>query len=264
MAQSVFERLTAAFLFHPTRGQSHSPAVLGLPFEDLRLQTEDGVHIQAWWIGARPERDLGVVVLMFHGNAGNLSMRLPDHLDLHTMGASVLAVEYRGYGDSEGQPSEAGLERDARAGWAEAKRRAEARGARIVVMGRSLGGAVAVGLAAGLEGLDGLWLESTFTSLADVASTTGIPFAGQLAAYRFDSLGRIADVDAPVLLVHGVRDELIPIAQGRALADAITASGGSVTFIPVPGGGHNDTPQVAGHHYGEAVRAFLRSVVDRP
>lgn len=245
----MLRSVTDAFLFHPTRGQAATPADVGLAYEEVWLQADDGVRTQAWWM---PRDGATTCVLSFHGNAGTMADRLGHLKPLHALGVSVLAAEYRGYGDSEGRPSEEGLARDARVALAEARRRCD----RVVVHGRSLGGAVAIRLASE-EPVDGLIVESTFTTLKEMAASSGIPLATHLVAYEFRSVERIAEVTAPTLVVHGVRDELIPLAMGEALVEA---AAGPTTWLAVPGGTHNDTWVVGGERYWAAVREFLAGV----
>lgn len=242
--------ITNSMLFHPEVGQSRSPGDVGLGFGALTLGTEDHTEIEAWWIPYRgPAEDRGVTVITFHGNAGTMSDRLEHTRLLHDLGVSVLTVEYRGYGNSEGQPSEAGLALDARAGLAEARRRAPTN--KVVIHGRSLGGAVATQLAAS-ESVDGLILESTFTSLGDMAGLTAIPLARRLVAYNFDSLTLIGTVDAPVLVIHGEEDELVPISMGERLRDAAEAD-----WLAIPGGLHNDTWVLGGATYWQKLASFF-------
>lgn len=243
--------ITDSMLFHPERGQSRVPSAVGLGYSELALEADDGVTLQAWWIpyrGTAPDR--GITVVTFHGNAGTMADRLEHTRLLHDLGVSVLAVEYRGYGDSGGSPSEEGLASDARSALEEARRRTPE--GRVVVHGRSLGGAVAVRLASDRP-VDGLLIESTFTSLPEMAAQTAIPLARRLVAYTFDSEDRMARVSAPVLVVHGVEDELIPLAMGERLRDAAV----DADWLAIPGGTHNDTWVRGGAAYWQAVATWL-------
>jgi fermentation-respiration switch protein FrsA (DUF1100 family) len=242
--------ITNSMLFHPSQGQSRNPGAVGLGFSTLTLAAEDGTAIEAWWIPYRgPAEDRGITVVTFHGNAGTMADRLEHTRLLHDLGVSILTVEYRGYGNSEGSPSEDGLAMDARAGLAEARRRGPAN--KVVIHGRSLGGAVATRLAA-TQPADGLIIESTFTSLADMAGRTTIPLARRLVAYNFDSLSHIRSVTAPVLVVHGEQDELIPLSMGETLRDAAGAE-----WLAIPGGLHNDTWVVGGAVYWQKLASFF-------
>ncbi len=119
---------------------------------------------------------------------------------------------------------------------------------------------MAIGLAAEAE-IDGLIAESTFTRVADMAALTGIPFASSLVAYRFDSVGRLAALDAPAFLVHGTGDTLIPFSMAEALRDALLARDAPVTLLSIAGGEHNSTWQSAGETYWEALRHWRQEAV---
>lgn len=257
--------LTNALLFHPTMGQDATPADIGLNYEEHWFISEDGTRTQGWWIpqqGPASER-LNITVLLFHGNAGTISHRLEFHRQLHRLGVSLMAVEYRGYGDSEGSPTEDGLAMDARAAYSATRELANARGERLVVHGRSLGGAVAIRLASERQ-VDGLIAESTFTSLTEMAERSGIPFGRQLVAYDFPSIDRISEVDAPIFLIHGQDDELIPISMGERLRDAVHPESHTPEWFAVPRGTHNDTWLRAGRTYWQRIDTWLRRIALRP
>ena len=250
-------RITNAMLFYPERGQSRTPEDLGMPYDEVWVEASDGVRTQGWWI---PGQDAAPVVIMFHGNAGTIADRLENAQRLRELGVSIYMAEYRGYGESEGKPSEAGLYADSRAVLAEARRRSA--GQAVVIFGRSLGGAVAIDLASH-ERVEGLVAESTFTSLPAMASTTGIPFAARLVAYDFLSIDKIQSVTAPVLVIHGDADELIPLTMGKSL-HAAAAKAPRADFHRVAGGTHNDTWHVGGTGYWDAWRRFLDRVQPAP
>lgn len=251
--------VTNTMLFYPAKGQAATPDRFGIPYEERWLTTEDGVRVQAWWMPA--EKSGGSTLLTFHGNAGTLADRLPWCRPVLRAGHSILAVEYRGYGDSGGKPSEEGLAQDARAGLALARQLAGERGDKLILHGRSLGGAVALRLAADVANeqpaLDGVLVESTFTSLRAMAGRSGIPLGSKLVAYRFASIERITESPVPLMLVHGEADELIPLAMGEALVEAARAAGRTVRFLPVPGGTHNDTWVVGGERYWRESLGFV-------
>ena len=255
MIPTLLRQMTNAFLFHPETGQTRRPSAVGLEFEELSLVADDGVRTQAWWIPAAPNTGApATAVVTFHGNAGTMADRLEHTRGLHDLGVSVLTAEYRGYGDSGGSPSEEGLAADARAAFDELARRAP--GERLVIHGRSLGGAVAIRLA-DERSAAGLVVESTFTKLRHMAGRSGIPLASHLVAYDFDSERRLRGIETPLLLVHGEADELIPVAMGRALADA---AAGPVELLLVPGGSHNDTWVRAGAAYWHRLDAWFKTL----
>jgi len=242
-------------IFQPTPGVDLEPADLGIDAESLFLETEDGVRIHAYYVPGAPRPGERRALLFLHGNAGNASHRLPNADLLARLGTDVLLIDYRGYGLSEGRPSEAGVYADARAGLAHLEGSRGFPTDRIVVFGRSLGGAVAVELAQDRP-LAGVVLESTFTSAADVARGMFGPLASLIAG-GLDSKARIPRLRAPLLSLHGDRDEVIPIELGRALYDAARVP---KRFEVIAGAGHNDTVEVGGHAYLAQLARFLDQV----
>jgi len=247
------DRLIAGMLYFPEPGVSLTPERLGIQADQVFLTTEDGLRIHGFWLEAP---GASRAILFLHGNAGNASHRLPNAELLRRLGAHVLLLDYRGYGRSEGAPSEAGLYADARAGRDFLTGDRGIPEERIVVFGRSLGGAVAVDLAQDRP-LAGLILESTFSSLADVSahhySRVLAPFAGG----AYDSAGKIERVRAPILFFHGDRDGIIPLPLGRALFDAAPAP---KSFETLAGAGHNDTLEIGGPAYFARIARFLDEV----
>jgi fermentation-respiration switch protein FrsA (DUF1100 family) len=239
-------------IFQPVPGAQLEPAALGIAGEDAFLTAEDGVRVHGFFL---PAPGASRALLVFHGNPEKPKNGLSFGAQQMRLGAHVLLADYRGYGRSEGTPSEAGVHADARAAL---RHLVEARGVperRIVVYGRSLGGAVAVELARDRE-LAGLVLESTFTSIADVGRAHLGPL-GWLAGRRFDSAAAIGRVRAPLLFVHGDRDEIVPWALGRRLFDAAP---GPKRFETIPGAGHNDVAVVGGRAYLDVLAGFIDRV----
>lgn len=245
-------------LFYPAEELITSPAQHGLLFETVPLQTADGETLHAWWIPAEPG-PARAVLLFFHGNAGNISHRIASAEVFHRLGLDVLLVDYRGYGRSTGTPSEAGLYRDAEAAWRYLTHRRGVDPHRIVVFGRSLGGSVATYLA-DRHPPGALILENTFTSVPDAAAEL-YPFlpVRLLIRHRFDTLSRIAAVRAPILILHGRDDQIIPFAHGRRLFEA---AGPAATFVALEGG-HNDGFLVTGARYRHEIDAFLERHLGR-
>ena len=153
------------YVYHPDRTVSLTPDRIGLAYEALRLKTEDGETLAAWWI---PAQRAAPTLLFFHGNAGDIGDRLGSIRTFHDMGLNVLIFDYRGYGESTGKPSEPGTYADAMAAWTYLNAERGIPPSRIVVFGRSLGGAVASWLAARVDP-GALILESTFTSAPAMA-----------------------------------------------------------------------------------------------
>jgi uncharacterized protein len=213
---------------------------------DVWLRTSDGVKLNAWWLECRDAR---FTTLFLHGNAGNITHREDIARLITGAGSSVLLVDYRGYGRSDGSPSENGLYRDADAAYDWLIARIPAN--RIVIHGESLGTAVAVDLASRRE-CAGLVLASPFTSARAVASRS-LPLAGGVLVTGFDSKAKIIGVKAPLFVLHGDRDEVIDYALGRELFDAGREP---KSFWEARGAGHNDLVAVAGQGYVQHLRAF--------
>jgi fermentation-respiration switch protein FrsA (DUF1100 family) len=216
------------------------------------LDTEQG-RVEAWFLpghGVSAERK-GPLVVFAHGN-GELIDDWPELLaPYRAHGVSVLLPEYRSYGRSAGQPSELAVVRDFRSLLARARGDARVDAARVVYHGRSLGGAVACALALA-EPPQALILESTFTSLFDMTRALRIPVPRFLLHDRFDSLSMLRGFPRPVLIMHGARDALVPVAHGRRLAQACK----DAELVLFDEAGHNDLPWIS-EQYWRAVRATL-------
>jgi len=245
----IFEE---SLIFFPMRYPEGEWQPLGLPLEDAWFHADDGVRLHGWYAAREEPR---AVVLFCHGNAGNVTHRAEQVRVLRELAeVSVLVFDYRGYGRSEGKPNEPGLLADARAARAWLAQRAGIPESEIVVMGRSVGGAVAVDLAA-RDGARALVLESTFTSIPDMAALhyPWLPFR-RLIRNRFDSLAKIADYHGPLLQSHGDADTIVPHSLGRQLFDAANEP---KKLITLPGGDHND-PQ--DREYYAALVEFLDGI----
>ncbi|MGA2067717.1 MAG: alpha/beta hydrolase [Thermoguttaceae bacterium] len=223
-----------SLIFLPSDSASGDWNPRGLPVEDAWFQAGDGTKLHGWYL--RHERPRAVI-LFCHGNAGNVTDRadVADALQ-RRVGASVLVFDYRGYGKSEGRPTEAGVLADARAARAWLARRENISEDRIVVMGESIGGAIAVDLAA--DGARALVLENTFSSLPEVAARH-LPWlpVRLLMRTRLDARAKIAEYHGPLLQSHGDCDSLVPIELGRRLFEA---AGEPKRFIVYRGLDHND------------------------
>lgn len=223
-------------VYFPQIGRDNraTPAAAGLHFEDFRLQTEDGETLAAWWIPAAADKAQGAVLLL-HGNAGSIADRIMYLPHFTTMGYGVLLVDYRGYGRSSGSPDEEGTYADARAAWRWLKDRGFAAGD-IVMVGESLGGAVAAELAARVQPR-ALLLLSTFTSVNDLGAELypWLPVRW-ISRFRYDTLQGVKDYRGPVLVVHSRDDEIVPFAHGQRLQAAAGARGQLLEMR----GGHND------------------------
>lgn len=258
MFSGGWERFVESQIFFPEAQLVQTPGDAGLAYEDLWITTSDGVRLHGWLVPAQGAREL---ILFFHGNAGNISHRVDNLARLNRIGASVLIIDYRGYGRSQGKISEAGMYADAEAAYHKARELAEAGGLRLVIFGRSLGGVAAVHVAAD-HPCHGLILESTFTTLGDMAAALfPIPGVGRMLKERMASISKIPAVRAPIFFLHGDRDGIVPFDLGRRLYEAARAP---KEWMTLSGAGHNDTYMIAGQRYWQAWRKFLDALPDRP
>jgi pimeloyl-ACP methyl ester carboxylesterase len=232
------------------RGLAVTPAASGLAFDDVRFATADGMSLHGWFVpAANAER----VVLFCHGNAGNISHRLDSIRIFHELGLSVFIFDYRGYGLSDGRPSEEGTYRDAEGAWNYLR---DARGFsddRIVVYGHSLGAAIAAHVARRRRPA-ALILESAFTSVADVASRHYwfLPVR-RLSRFEYATAALVHDVEAPTLVIHSPQDEITPIEQGRAVYEQANEP---KVFLEIQGD-HNAGFLLSGTRYTQGLRRFL-------
>lgn len=239
------------FVYLPERVLAATPRERGLDYEAVRFTSADGVRLSGWFIPAPNAR---ATLLFFHGNAGNISHRLESIRQFHRLRLSVFIFDYRGYGESEGAPTETGTYRDA-----EAAQRylVEERGlapTRLVYFGRSLGGAIAAWLAV-RRPPHALIVESAFTSVPDIGAEIypWLPVRS-LARLRYATQESLRSVHVPVLVVHSREDEIIPFHHGVALHDAANAPKELLEIR----GGHNDGYWVSGDRYIRGLDAFLR------
>lgn len=225
-------------VWYPAPPPTQTPASFRLPYRDLDLVTSDGVALDAWWIEADAPHG---VVLHLHGNAGSIGNRLSIARALRRIGWSTLLLDYRGYGHSEGTPSEEGTYRDAEAAY-DALRNGGVAAERIVAWGESLGGGVAIELAR-RRPLAGVVTEATFTSIPDVGAAR-FPFlpVRLLARVHYDNFSKVGELTQPLLLMHGRSDDLVPFAQGERLfaraqaARAAQPSAAPLHFLPLDSG----------------------------
>ena len=238
----------------PGRALEATPADIGLDYENVHFDTADGERLHGWYIRAPDARG---VLLFFHGNAGNISHRLESILIFNRLRLDVLIVDYRGYGQSTGRPSERGTYRDAQAAWDYLVRDRRVAPGNIVVFGRSLGGAVGAWLAAQLPAEEqpaAVIIESSFTSGADMARRLYPVYPARLLTrLKYPVIEFVGRLRCPVLVVHSRDDEIIPFAMGRAIYDAV---GQPRDFIELRGD-HNAGFWISREHYAAGLDAFL-------
>ena len=246
LALMIFEE---SLIYFPSRYPQGDWRPPGVNFEDAEFQAADGTRLHGWYAH---RQDARAVVLFCHGNAGNVTHRAHTLAALHDLaGVSALVFDYRGYGKSQGKPTEEGVLDDARAAREWLAEKEGIAQSDVVLMGRSLGGALAVDLAA-KDGAPALVLESTFTSVADVGAYhyPWLPVRALLRT-RLDSVAKIGRYGGPLLQSHGDADTIVPYRFGQEL---FQAARGPKSFLTIPGGDHNDAQPA---DYYRALAEFL-------
>ena len=251
LVSGLLGSLQRSFIYFPL-AQAPPPVAAVLPgAEEVRLRTADGIELAGWFRAGPPG---AVTVIVFNGNAGDRSHRAPLAAALGRAGFGVLLFDYRGYAGQDGTPSEEGLAADARAALAHLRSRADVDQRRIAYYGESLGAAVAVELAS-VEPPAALVLRSPFTSREDMARLhyPWLPI-GPLLVERYNSIGRIPDVRAPLLVIAGTRDRIVPLEHSRRLFDAAAEPR---RFVAIEDADHNDLALLAGEQLVSEVTRWL-------
>lgn len=256
----MLRRFEAAVTFHPERAAAGGLWRVPGNAEEVWFKTADGVRLYGWLFRAKTPTPAATVIY-FHGNGGNLSYCDWDGSSLSERGFDVLLFDYRGYGRSEGEPTdERGVYADADAAYDFVVRGRGVPVEKVVLYGQSLGTAAAVDVAS-REGCGALVLESGLSSAGDMAGAImpWLPrFARRLTKNKFDSVGKLPRVRCPVLVAHGDRDEIIPVWQGRKLFDAAPEP---KRLQIIGGAGHNDLSIVGGERYIDSLADFIRGSV---
>jgi fermentation-respiration switch protein FrsA (DUF1100 family) len=221
--------------FFPSRGVQRTPHAAGLDYSDLKITTSDGVTIHGWWMAHPSPRGQ---ILYWHGNGGNLALWMDVYIDLRRRGFSVLATDYRGYGGSEGSPTEKGIYRDAEATVAYFSEHLRREDVPTIYWGRSLGSVVAA-YAASKTPPDRLILESAFPDARFLFSGNPVLWTlSFLASYRFATAEHLDGYSNPLLVVHGDVDTVIPFKAGQRLFERVATT--RKTFVALPGADHNE------------------------
>ncbi|OGT78248.1 MAG: lysophospholipase [Gammaproteobacteria bacterium RIFCSPLOWO2_02_FULL_56_15] len=240
-------------IYYPEKELVFEPGDIGLDFEEVWLETGDELTIHGWYV---PHPAPRATVLFLHGNAGNISHRLDTLRLLYDLGLAALIIDYRGYGNSEGRPTEQGTYLDADAAWTYLTETRGVQAGEIIVMGRSLGAAIAISLAEqNSPGL--LVVESAFTSIADLAEKLyPILPVRWIIRIHYPSIDRISNVRCPVLIVHSPEDEIIPFEFGEALFDRARPP---KQFLRIRGD-HNDGFMLSGDSYRQGLDEFITRI----
>lgn len=240
-------------VYYPERVMSMSPRDIGLSFEHVSFRTSDGLELCGWFV---PSGESADTILFCHGNAGNISHRLDSIGVFRRMGLNVFIFDYRGYGNSEGHPSEKGTYLDAEAAWDYLTETRQIPPEGIIIFGRSLGGAVAAWLARE-RSPRALIVESAFTSVSDVGAEY-YPYlpVRLLSRFSYNTRGYITHAKCPVLVVHSRTDELIAFDHGQRLFEA---AGEPKEFLEITGS-HDYGFLDSARKYKEGMKAFLSKI----
>lgn len=249
------------YVFNYTRDVKQTPAAAELDYEDVYFSSADSTRLHGWYVPGDPDKP---VVLFFHGNAANISYRVENLAYLHQLGVSVFIFDYRGYGQSEGEPlTENDLYADGRAACDLLFQRGWERG-NIIFFGRSLGAAVALQIALELEPAQ-LIMEAPFTSIADIAWHTAPLSFGMFGRWNgvrgFNNLEKIDQLSLPLLMIHGGQDKIVPTEMGLRLYAAATEP---KSFLEISDAGHSDCYIAGGEEYRSAWLSIIRKIQENP
>jgi len=237
-------------LYFPEHEILITPKDIGIEYEDISFQTKDNIAISGWYIPAEHEKG---VLLFCHGNAGNISHRLESINIFHSLDISVLIFDYRGYGKSEGKPSEKGTYLDAEAAWdylVDIKNKSPEK---IILFGRSLGAAIAADIAL-KKSPAGLIMESSFLSVPEIGKKyyPWVPVK-LLSKFDYSTIEKIHVISCPKLIIHSPDDEIVPFEHGKSLFEKALQP---KEFLQIKGG-HNEGFLISGDLYQEGLKSFL-------
>ncbi|MFC1576379.1 alpha/beta hydrolase [Candidatus Omnitrophota bacterium] len=240
-------------IFYPMKEMSFIPSDIGLAYEDIYFTTSDNKELNGWFV---PGKDDGTTLIFAHGNAGNISHRLDKLRIFNELGVNVFIFDYRGYGKSEGVPSENGVYKDIEAAYYYVVNVKGIPPEEIILYGESIGGAPCIYLA-GKSKVRALITEETFTSVKDMARVIYPFMPSILFSNRFNALAKIKEVTCPKLFIHSIDDEIVPFRLGEKLFNAAPEP---KKFLKIHGS-HNTAFLDAEKEYKEGLKSFLREVL---
>ncbi len=242
--------LQGKMLYYPYRALEMTPGTVNMEYEDVEFGTKDGNGLHGWYVPSETSR---AVVLFCHGNAGNISHRLDSIRMFNELDLDVFIFDYRGYGKSEGRPSEQGTYRDVEAAWEYLTVQKKIPADRIILFGRSLGGGVAAELALHNKPLAFI-IESSFTSIPDVGKRyyPWLPVS-LLSKYRYETIDKIGSITCPVLVIHSPDDDIIPFEHGKRLFESANPPKEFLEIV----GDHNTGFLESGIVYSNGIKTFL-------
>ena len=257
MLRWLIKMIITSLIFFPDKTFYETPQDYGFAWEDVTVQTSDGVKLHGWYLTAPKEEG---TVLFFHGNAGNISHRLFKIKGWIERGISVFLVDYRGYGKSEGKiEHEQDIWRDSEAAFQWVTETKKIPLSKLILYGESLGTNPAIRLGTEYQ-VAAVILEAPFTTFFELARTH-YPFVPKvlLKDFEFSNISRIAELKAPLLILHGTRDEICPYRMGEELFKKAPEP---KEFFSISGGGHNDLPMVAGDDFWEKPGRFIDKYIN--
>ncbi len=236
--------------FHPDNIDVLSTDRLPPPVQEIFISTQDQIDIQGYFI---PNRSSDRILIYFHGNGGNIGHRLPDLIRISSFGINVLGVGYRGYGKSQGKPSERGIYMDGKAALDHVTDKLDFPLHNIIIMGRSIGTTVAIHISQNLD-IGGLILVTPLTSGKDSAKAAGLGFVSFLAGDAFNNMGKITNISCPVLVIHGTQDSVIPFEMGERIYNHVRTD---KQFVKIEGANHNNLSAEYKQRYWPPIDAFI-------
>lgn len=239
-------------VYFPMKKITTTPEAVGLNYEDVYFKTSDNEQLHGWFI---PNNKAGFTVIFCHGNAGNISHRLEKLLMLYTLGVNIFIFDYRGYGKSQGIPSESGLYKDAKAAYNYLRWRRKIPGDNIILYGESLGGAVVIELAH-KEKVRALITEEAFSSLKDMARIAYPIIPQFMILSKFDSVSKIREIKCAKLIIHSSNDEIVPFSFGEKLFDAANPP---KKFLELSGS-HNTAFLDSEEQFRKGIKSFIDSL----
>lgn len=239
------------FAFYPDTTNVIATEKLPANIQEITVTTEDQVKITSLYL---PSAGSEKLLIYFHGNAGNIYHRLSDLQQLQSFGVNVIGISYRGYGKSDGSPSEAGIYLDGDAVYQHAVEQLEFTAENIIILGRSIGSTVAVDLAQGKK-LHGIILVTPLSNGKEQATASGLGMISAFAGKSFDNLTKIEKLKSPLLVIHGTDDYVVPFAMGKAIYDRANVK---KEFIKIDGAGHNNLQDTYPDEYWQPIYEFIK------
>jgi fermentation-respiration switch protein FrsA (DUF1100 family) len=245
------EPLINMMAFHPDNKNVLPLDQIPSNVKEIFIETEDKIKIQSYFI---PHPASDKILIYFHGNAGNICHRLPDLLQISSFGINVLGAGYRGYGKSEGKPSEKGIYLDGKAALNYSTQRLGFPLNNVIILGRSIGTTVAINTSQYLN-IGGLILVTPLTSGKNHAKASGLGFVSSLAGNSFNNIEKIVNVSCPVLIIHGTHDNVIPFKMGKQI---FNKSKTEKQFVKIEGADHNNLSTDYKERYWPPIFEFMR------